>query len=91
VLSGVDRRNPSRRPGSVNETLRVPVIDYAQNRLYRQAQARRARTPARPSPIVIDPDERSGPLAHPRLVRRSQPQIAVPLPQVFEDEPTGKR
>jgi len=87
----VDRRNITSRPGSVAETLQVPVISYARSR------ARRARTPVRPSPVVIEPDGRDGrdgqePLAHPRLVRRSQPQITVAgLPRDLEDEPTGLR
>jgi hypothetical protein len=85
----VDRRNTTSRPGSVAETLQVPVISYARSR------ARRARTPVRPTPVVIEPDGRDGqqePLAHPRLVRRSQPQIAVAdLPRDLEDEPTGLR
>jgi hypothetical protein len=90
----VDRRNT---PGSIAETLRVPVINYAQPRISRpgQAQARRARTPVRPLAVVLGPDERERqePLAHPRLVRRSQPKLAlVPAPgHVFDDEPTGER
>jgi len=82
----VDRRNITSRPGSVAETLQVPVISYARSR------ARRARTPVRPSPVVIEPDGQQEQLAHPRLVRRSQPQITVAeLPRDLEDEPTGLR
>ena len=90
----MDRRNTTSRPGSIAETLRVPVINYAQPRLARQGQtqARRARTPVRPLAVVRGPDERQEPLAHPRLVRRSQPKLAlVPAPRAFEDEPTGER
>lgn len=67
------------------------MIDYAQTRRYAQAQARRARTPARPVAVVIDPEERTSPLAHPRLVRRSQPQITAAPPAAFEHELTSKR
>ena len=67
------------------------MISYAQPRPSRQA--RRARTPARPSAVVLDPGEHQEPLAHPRLVRRSQPKLAlVPAPtRAFEDKPTDER
>jgi hypothetical protein len=75
--------------------MRVPTIDYAPTRVFRQA--RHTRTPARPLAVVaIDPDVRGRALAHPRLVRRARPAGSVP-PQPaprrreFEDEPTGER
>jgi hypothetical protein len=83
------------RPGSLEETKRVRVIDYAPTRIYRQAH--RTRTPARPVAVVLDPAAGHGTLAHPRLVRRARP---TPPPKMasrapshidFDDEPTPRR
>jgi hypothetical protein len=85
----VDSRNTS-RPGSVDDTRRVPVVDFAPTRIYRQA--RQVRTPVRSAPAVIAPEVRGSQLAHPRLVRRTRP-LRVPSHRErdFDDEPTGRR
>ena len=56
------------------------VVDYAPTRVWRQVrQARQARTPVwSPAVVAIDPDPGSGPLAHPRLVRRARPPTPAP-------------
>lgn len=74
----------------------MPVIDYAQTRLYRQGPARRARTPARPAPVVPDLDARRGgarpDLPHPRLVRRAPAGPGEPTARRSPaDDPTGER
>jgi hypothetical protein len=84
----MDRRS-SNRPDSIADTLRVPVIDYAPTRIFRQGRA--------PVVAVVDPDLRPrsarafppGALAHPRLVRRTRPPAPRPEGRHdFEDEPT---
>jgi hypothetical protein len=90
----VDRRQITNRVTTVEDTRRVPVIDYAPTRVFRSIR-QACRTPARPPAVVIiaERDPRSTPLAHPRLVRRLQPAPrpapARPTSQVdFEDQPT---
>lgn len=97
--SAVDRRSTTSRPGSLEETKRVRVIDYAPTRIYRQAH--RTRTPARPMAVVLESAADGGLLPHPRLVRRARP---TPPPKMasrapsrapshigFDDEPTPRR
>jgi hypothetical protein len=104
----VDRRITTGRLTTADDTRRVPVVDLAPTRLYRQP--RRARTaPPRPALIIMDdpdpgaaswPDARVGPLAHPRLVRRTRPPTPAPnLPprrppsqrdREFDEEPTDR-
>jgi hypothetical protein len=71
----VDRRSTTSRPGSIGETDRVPVIDYAGTRVYQQP--RQSRTPAPavrpPLPAVLDTATR------PILARAPAPSVA-PLP-----------
>lgn len=98
----------SKRPDSVDDTQRVPVLDFAPPQILRQSQAsrqvrrgRQARTPVwSPAVIAFEPSSGSGPLAHPRLVRRLRaptPAPTAPARRVsardreFEDEPTGRR
>lgn len=79
--------------------MRVPVIDYAPTRVFRQA--RRARTPACPVVVVRAPaaaptGTRSGVLAHPRLVQRARPGTPAPTAPADRDraggpEPTDPR
>jgi len=73
----VKRRNTTVRPDSLDETSRVPQVDFAPTGVFRQV--RRSRTPARPPAVVVDPGVRPSPngLAHPRLVRRPR---ATPAP-----------
>jgi hypothetical protein len=89
----VDRRSTTSRPGSLSDTKRVPTIDYAPTRVFRQT--RHTRTPVRAlAVVVLDRDARGCPLAHPRLVRRAQPSApSSPPPRLgeFEDEPTDER
>jgi hypothetical protein len=101
----VDSR--SKRPDSVDDTRRVPVLDFSPTRIFGQAQeshqvrqGRQARTPVwSPAVVAFEPGPRSGPLAHPRLVRRLRapaPTPTAPSRRVstrdreFEDEPTGR-
>jgi hypothetical protein len=89
----------SSRPGSVDDTRRVPVVDFAPTRMFRDA--RQVRTPVwSPTVISIDPDTPASDLAHPRLVRRTRPPTPAPdaparpasrPPADFEDEPTKQR
>jgi hypothetical protein len=72
-LALVDRRNSSSRPGSIDETSRVPVIDYAGTGVYRQA--RQARTP----PPVRTPAPRAG-VTETRPVPTRAPEPVKPAP-----------
>jgi hypothetical protein len=84
----VDRRQTTNRLTTVEDTRRVPVIDYAPTRVFRNLR-QACRTPARPPVVVIEREPRSGPLAHPRLVRRLQAMPPGPASQPdFEDQPT---
>ena len=70
------RRNTTQRPGSIGDTSRVPTIDHAPTLVYRPSRPSR---PSRPPPVaVVEPDARGGPLAHPRLVRRTRPPTPAP-------------
>ena len=89
----VDRRQITNRITTVEDTRRVPVIDYAPTRVFRSIR-QACRTPVRPPVVVIvDRAARSERLAHPRLVRRVLPAAAPPAgPPAshldFEDQPT---
>jgi hypothetical protein len=82
------------RASSIDETSRVPVIEYARTRIFRQAPEVRA-----PARAERQPEARATSLAHPRLVPRP-PTTPPPLPRLtlrpttrdqdFEDEPTGE-
>jgi hypothetical protein len=86
----MNRRSTTNRPSTVEDTRRVPVIDYAPTRVFRQ--------PRPPVVVVVDPDARPrstrpfvpGELAHPRLVRRTRAPSLRPASRDFEDEPTSR-
>lgn len=79
-------RNTTVRPGSIDDTSRVQEADHAPTRVFRQAHAPRTRAPAI---VIVDPDARRRPLAHPRLVRRAEPPASL-RGRDFEDEPTTR-
>ncbi|HSK03511.1 MAG TPA: hypothetical protein VK932_19800 [Kofleriaceae bacterium] len=85
----MDRRQITNRVTTVEDTKRVPVIDYAPTRVFRSIR-QACRTPVRPPVVILaDHGARSEQLAHPRLVRRLQPAAPGPASQLdFEDQPT---
>jgi hypothetical protein len=82
----VDRRNSSSRPGSVDDTNRVPVIEYARTRVF---LARQARTPApvRTPAAARERDTRPVPAlaAAPAAPAPAAPAPAAPPPEARAD------
>ena len=68
----MSRQGTGRKATTTDVTTRVPVVDFAQTRVFRQA---RSRTPVRPMAAVtpgVSTRIGAAPLAHPRLVRRAR-------------------